>query len=211
LPPWPGRQPERYCDRAGSRDDFGGGSSTSKGRCDLADRSASLPNAGWLTVHARRHPREVCTLSGGVNTPIRPTTDRPSLPPSSFTRSPIGRSCDFPTPRGGLRAYHVASLKPHGLGPASTPVAQHLRGPSSERPNLATYLLVQAYQHLWLVLCDDAGGGSPGLTLPRTPGPRPPWCWQSQLWLTPGLPSQRMRIRCAEGSAPPRCQGRTPR
>ena len=47
-------------------------------------------------------------------------------------------------PEGGLRAYHVAPLKPRGLGPASTPVARRLRRVSSEHPNLATYLLVQA-------------------------------------------------------------------
>jgi hypothetical protein len=118
----------------------------------------------------------------------------------------------FAFPRGGgLRAYHVASLKPCGLGPASTPVARHLRRVSSEHPGLATHLLAQAYQHLWLVLCDDACGGSPGLTVPRPPGPQPPWCWQSQLWLAPGLPSGGMRVRCPEGFAPPRCQGRTPR
>ena len=64
--PWARGQPERYCGSAGSRDDFGGGSSTSKGLADPADRSASLPNAGWLTVHARRHQKEVCPLSRGV-------------------------------------------------------------------------------------------------------------------------------------------------
>src|SRR5262249_31672507 len=44
---------------------------------------------------------------GDVPTPIRPVTGRRSLAPSSFTRSPIGRSCERPTPKGGLRAYHV--------------------------------------------------------------------------------------------------------
>jgi hypothetical protein len=67
-----------------------------------------------------------------------------------------------------------------GLGPASTPVARRPRRGSSEPPGLATYLLVQACQHLGLVLGNDACGGSPGLTIPRPPGPRPPWCWQSQ-------------------------------
>ena len=148
---------------------------------------------------------------GDVATPIRPITGQPSLAPRSFTRSPVGRSCDLPTPRGGLRAYHVASLKPRGLGPASTPVVPHLRRRSSEPPNRTTYLLVQACQHLGLVLCDDAYGGSPGLTIPRTPGPQPPWCWQSRLRLTLRSPSRGMRIRCPEGFAPPRCQGRTPR
>src|SRR5262249_57958278 len=148
---------------------------------------------------------------GDVATPIQPMTGRLLLSPRSFTRSPIGWSCDLPTPEGGLRAYHVASLKPRGLGPASTPVARHLRRRSSETPALASYLLVQAGQHLWLLLCDDAYGSSPGLTVPRTPGPQPPRCWQSQLRLALPLPPLRVRIRCAEGSAPPRCQGRTPR
>src|SRR5258707_15688535 len=49
---------------------------------------------------------------GDVATPIRPITDRPSLSPRSFTRSPVGGSCDLPTPKGGLRAYHVAPPKP---------------------------------------------------------------------------------------------------
>ena len=31
---------------------------------------------------------------GDVSTPIRPVTGRPSLPPSSFTRRPIGSSCE---------------------------------------------------------------------------------------------------------------------
>jgi len=149
---------------------------------------------------------------GDVTTPIQPITGWHSLPPRSSTRSPIGSSYDSLSLAGGLRAYHVALLKPlRGLGPASTPVARHLRRASSERPVLATYLLVQACQHLWLVLYDDAYGGSPGLTLPRAAGPQPPWCWQSQLRLTPRLPPRRVRIRCPEGSAPPRCQGRTPR
>jgi hypothetical protein len=42
------------------------------------------------------------------------------------------------------------------------------------RPPGPRTILVQAYQHLWLVLIDGAWSGSPGLTRPRTPGPRPP-------------------------------------
>ncbi len=148
---------------------------------------------------------------GDVTTPIQPITGRHSLSPRSFTRSPIGSSYDSLSLAGGLRAYHVALLKQHGLGPASTPVARHLRRVSSEHPDLATYLLVQAYQHLWLVLCDDACGGSPGLTVPRTAGPQPPWCWQSRRRLTLSPPSRRMRVRSAEGFVPTRCQERTPR
>jgi hypothetical protein len=42
-------------------------------------------------------------------TPIRPVTGRPSLPPPSFTRRPVGPPCGRPTLAGGRRAYHVAS------------------------------------------------------------------------------------------------------
>ena len=75
---------------------------------------------------------------GDVSTPIRPITGRHWLSPRSSTRSPIGSSYDSLSLAGGLRAYHVASLKPRGLGPASTPVARHLRRGSSEPPDLAT-------------------------------------------------------------------------
>ena len=46
------------------------------------------------------------------STPIRPLTGRRSLPPSSFTRSPIDSPCGSSSLAGGLRAYHVASRKP---------------------------------------------------------------------------------------------------
>src|SRR6516164_9974116 len=46
---------------------------------------------------------------GDVSTPIRPATGRPSLPPPSFTRRPIGSPYGGPTLAGGRRAYHVAS------------------------------------------------------------------------------------------------------
>lgn len=108
---------------------------------------------------------------GNVPTPIRPITDRPSLSPRSFPRSPIGCACAPPTPRGGLRAYHVPQVeRTGGLGRVSSPVVRHLRAVSSEHRNLTTCLLAQASfasrseagttlavltQHLWLVLCDD--------------------------------------------------------
>src|SRR5262245_37380886 len=95
-------------------------------------------------------------MSPEGSTPIRPIPGRPSTGPCPPTRTPVGSSYDSLSLAGGLRAYHVALLKPRGLGPARTPVARRLRRVSSEHPDLATYLLVQAYQHLWLVLCDDA-------------------------------------------------------
>jgi hypothetical protein len=61
----------------------------------------SLPPFGW----------------GNVPTPIRPITGRPSLPPSPCTRSPIGSPYGSLSPGGGLRAYHVAPLKPAWVRP----------------------------------------------------------------------------------------------
>jgi hypothetical protein len=54
-------------------------------------------------------------------------------------------------PEGGIRAYHVPHVYPDGLGPASSPVARHLRQAIKKHLRLTTYLLVQACQHLWLV------------------------------------------------------------
>jgi hypothetical protein len=48
---------------------------------------------------------------GDIATPVRPITGRPSLAPSSFTRSPIGSSYDSPSLTGGLRAYHVPPVE----------------------------------------------------------------------------------------------------
>src|SRR6266436_1619924 len=53
-------------------------------------------------------------LSPGGSTPIRPVTGRPSLPPSSFTRSPIGPPYGLLSLAGGLRAYHVPQAEHHG-------------------------------------------------------------------------------------------------
>ena len=54
---------------------------------------------------------------GDVSTPIRPVTGRPSLPPPSFTRRPVGSPRGGPTLAGGRRAYHVASREPSWVRP----------------------------------------------------------------------------------------------
>jgi hypothetical protein len=91
--------------------------------------------------------------------PIRSITERLSLAPSSHTRRPEGFPCGSlsrPVAQPGRRrAYHVPSRSRCGLGRASSPVVRQLRRRSSEPPDLTTYLLVQAYQHLALGLCDD--------------------------------------------------------
>src|SRR6516225_4202734 len=97
-------------------------------------------------------------LPGG-STPIRPITGRHWLSPSSFTRRRIGVPCDALSRQvfllGRRRAYHVPLVSRCGVGRASPPVVRQLRRGSSEPPNLTTYLLVRAIQHLALGLCDD--------------------------------------------------------
>ena len=51
------------------------------------------------------------------STPVRPIPGRPSLRPSSFTRSPIVSPCGSSTLAGGLRAYHVASQESSWIRP----------------------------------------------------------------------------------------------
>src|SRR5262249_53136764 len=131
-------------------------------------------------------------FTGGSRTP----TPEGSLPPCGWGKYPYPPDYRaafasslllYPLPhryplrcayrQGRQGAYHVPQVCPRGLGPASAPGARHLRRVSSEHPALAPYLLVQASQHLWLVINNGACGGSPGLALPRHPGSRPPWCW----------------------------------
>ena len=54
---------------------------------------------------------------GDVSTPIRPVTGRPSLPPPSFTRRPVGSPRGGPTLAGGRRADHVASQESSWVRP----------------------------------------------------------------------------------------------
>ena len=55
--------------------------------------------------------------------------------------------------RYGLTTFCMDTV--NGLGLASSPAARHLRQENAQFLNLATYLLVQACQHLWLVVTYD--------------------------------------------------------
>ena len=183
-PHWPWGPPERYHGRAGYRDDFGGDWSTSKGRCGPAD-SCIPACAGWLTVHARRHPEEVSPLSGGVMLPPlssplpvglrllpRPLPAAPSvdltasLPqqgratglPRSADRTEWVRSCLW---AGGVKSACHGTLR---LGTAprtfwSQPISSLTGG---RRPSVA--------DSPWLVEHHGLCGTSPGLAIPLVPG-----------------------------------------
>ena len=149
---------------------------------------------------------------GDLATPIRPITGRPSLPPPSFTRRPVGSPCGGPTRAGGRRAYHVASQESSWVRPrldaGGTPSAPdevaasgpgHLPFWSEPLSTFGSSLFTTlAAVHLgWpyhaLLVPNRLGAGSRSLG--------------SRLRCHPF----GVRVRCPEGSAPPRCQGRTPR
>jgi hypothetical protein len=97
--------------------------------------------AGWLTVHARRHPREVCPLSGGVmSQPLSGLLQVGIrfLPPPLPAAPSVGLAACL-SQGGRLRAYHVPPTQPSGLGRASGPVARRLRPGNAEPRHLATY------------------------------------------------------------------------
>jgi hypothetical protein len=172
---WPGRQPTRYCGRAGYRKDAVAAGAPAKG---LTTAPTVRPPcrrrlAGGSRVPTPEGSPPACAW-GDVATPIQPMTGWPSLPPSSSTRCPVRLSDDSPCyPRtAGQRAYHVPPVERRGgLGRVSAPVVHQLRRRRSEPPDLTTCLLAQACQHRWLVLSDDVSDASPGLTMP--PHPRP--------------------------------------
>jgi hypothetical protein len=148
---------------------------------------------------------------GDVATPIRPVTRRPSLPPSSFTRRPVGSPYGWPTLAGGRRAYHVASQESSWVRPrldaggtSSAPDEFTASGPGHlpfwSKPistfGLSLFTTLTAVHLGWPyhapLVPDRRGAGSRARLALRSP------------------PS-RVRIRCPEGFAPRRCRRRTPR
>ena len=119
--------------------------------------SSALPP--WSVCHAlscRKTRGKSARLRAGVllpvgALPIRPITGRPSLAPSSSTRSAVRDPCGPRSPGGALRAYHVPRLYHDGDRLclfAGGRLGCGRRGTTLQ--TLATYLLVQASQHLWL-------------------------------------------------------------
>ncbi len=110
-----------------------------------------------------RHRREVCPLARGVmlpgpwRNPYPPHYRRPSLFPAPIPAPPLARlTACLPFLRKehyGLTTFRTSTMDE--VGSACSPVARHLRETMRERLHLATYLLVQACQPLWLVGSHD--------------------------------------------------------
>jgi len=113
--------------------------------------------------------------AGDVATRIPAITAGPSLPPTSFTRTPSVLLTGFLPLRERYGLTLFRENDPMGLGSLFTPVA--LAGPRRKRlklPSPLQCLLAQACQHLWLVISDDAYKSSLMLTIPSTLAPSLP-------------------------------------
>src|SRR5262245_48373355 len=168
-----------------------------------ADMSALLPKSVGQGSLVTENQREVCRLSpwGDVAFGLNPypTHYGPAFACSLLLYPPPrGFALRLTVPAGRLgkrRAYHVPPVSRCGWGRASPPVVRQLRRGSSEPPDLTTYLLVQAIQHLALGLVTTFNSASPELTRPHDPGSQPPGCWESRPWPRDrGRPPERRRL-----------------
>src|SRR5712692_6443500 len=103
---------------------------------------------------------DVIKQSCGCNqfaTPIHPITGRHSLLPSSPSRTSIGSPCGSLSLAGDVRGCHVPSQShTDGLGALCPPVAWNAHDKERGSPcTRYSAFLAQAFQHLWLVFCDD--------------------------------------------------------
>ena len=74
------------------------------------------------------------------------------------------------------------------LGPLYLPVEFRPRRNLCNRSEPPTYLLVQAFQPLWLVLVYDSYECSLALALASYPNPSPGWSFQERFHLTVSAP-----------------------
>jgi hypothetical protein len=135
----------------------------------------SVSQAGCSDGLVRRHPREVSPLSRRVispegSTPIRPITGRHSLPPSSFTRRPVGNRLAAGLPRGegdGLTTFRGHII--NGLGSACSPVARQRRQGKGKAPALGHVpFWFKPISIFGLLVLTTFTGSSPELAMPST-------------------------------------------
>jgi len=198
---------ETFTIRAWSRQTLSPGLGAAPASVAAADISASLPEVCLPGSLVMPDQREVCPLArqGDVATPIRPITERHSLSPSSFTRCPVGSLC------------RSLSLDPLGLrGREDNRLTTFRRCPRVDRTHLYAGGSTSAPEEFgapgpgtWPLTFWSKRFSSLRLFCVTTPTmlylgwpyhsilvPNHHCCWQSQLRLTPWLPSQGRRLRC---------------
>src|SRR5215471_1328424 len=124
--------------------------------------------------------RDVCSLARGVmlrrgSTPIHPITGWPSLLPSSSARTPIGLPYGSRSLAGGVRGCHVPSQSRGWVRRALSTGSVHAHDKEGRSPcTRYSALLAQAWQHLWLVFCDDVYRAFTWVRHTIHPRPSPP-------------------------------------
>src|SRR5215471_17360099 len=121
-----------------------------------------LSSGGWPNSLVMQDQMDVSALSRRVISPvgatlIHPITGWPSLLPSSHSRTSIGLPYSLLSLTGDVRGCHVPSQsQTNGLGALCPPVAWDAQDKEARSPcTRYSALLAQAFQHLWLVFCDD--------------------------------------------------------
>ena len=142
-----------------------------------------LSSRGWPNSLVMQDQMDVSALSRRVmspvgSTPIHPVTGWRSLLPSSSSRTSIGVPYGSLSLAGDVRGSHVPSQShTNGLGALSPPVACGAHDKEWESPcTRYSALLAQAFQHLWLVVCDDVYRAFTWVRHTIHPSPSPSRC-----------------------------------
>ena len=110
----------------------------------------------WIQLYfwLRKTNTEVCSFSRRVMLQLVSVSLQNGIRFFGYPRpAPLSASLTSRFPRReryGLSTFRLNTTD--GLGSAFSPVARHLRWKRIDFPNLATYLLVSASQHLWLIV-----------------------------------------------------------
>ena len=140
--------------------------------------SAFSPQGGGPRALVMQDQTDVSALSRGVilrgcSTPLHPMTGWPALLPSSPSRTPLGLpygSLSLQGKRTGLPCS--VAVTTHGVGALCPPGAceAHDKEGGSPCPRSRAFL-AQAFQPLWLVVCDDVSRAFPWVHPPIHPRP----------------------------------------
>lgn len=165
-------------------------------------------------------PPEVCSLSGRVMwprgaTPIRCITQRHSLSPTSFTRLsaglPLRVTFHIPVERDGLTEFHAIAIV-DGLDGPSPPVGCTFASSHGSRDRPPTVPFWP--EPLSIFGSFSRNEGSTGLHICSSYrpslAPTPDDASSGRRCLTASAPAFRPGVHCPKGSAPDRCQSRTP-
>ena len=179
----------------------------SSGFSRLTDRpaDASLANGTkWAMAFSGWHARVLASMEcrrghAGRGYPADRVTPGLSMLTLRVSMAPV------PVPVAGARRETIEQPK-RASGRSFASVVTRKR-PSLNRASFWRFPITVSFVSSFS-LATGHWSPSPALTLPRTAGSRPPWCWQSSCRLALSRPIRRSRLRCSPGLGPRRCQRR---